>query len=52
MTLAFITSSEFGTILMLGNDDEDNEYATLEVLQQYFVNTRIYMYVDYWSMCI
>jgi hypothetical protein len=31
VTLAFITSSEFGTILLLGIDDEDNEYATLEV---------------------
>ena len=31
VTLAFITSSEFGTILMLGIDDKDNEYAILEV---------------------
>lgn len=31
VTLAFITSSDMGTILLMGIDDEEEEYAILEV---------------------
>ena len=31
MTLAFITSSDTGTILLMGVDAEEEEYAILEV---------------------